>query len=169
MQTTQSTISSSSRWGGVGGERGCLVGDARLAGAAARAPSHTLPHPTQYAARLNTEKLKTQIYRLSEGRVPKKYYNMRLAPEEVSGERPRGVVGRVDGMEHSAHRLADTLPWPCPCQTSCRASRTTPCRPSASRRGCPSSCHTGAARSTARHCAGPCSDKRRWGSPPLTS
>lgn len=53
------------------------------------------PHPAlnlrflapalQYTARLNAEKLKKHIHRLSHGKIGTKFYNMRLAPEAVSG------------------------------------------------------------------------------------
>lgn len=48
----------------------------------------TLPWPrvtAQYTARLNAEKLKNYIHGLGGGRWGKKNYNMRLAPEDVSG------------------------------------------------------------------------------------
>ncbi|EFN50638.1 hypothetical protein CHLNCDRAFT_28906, partial [Chlorella variabilis] len=47
----------------------------------------------QYTARLNAEKLKHHIYKLSGGRVAKKWYNMRLAPEAASDE--------LTGFEHN--------------------------------------------------------------------
>lgn len=55
--------------------------------------THTLTHAhthMQYTARLNAEKLKHHIYKLSGGRVAKKWYNMRLAPEAASGGVPPG-------------------------------------------------------------------------------
>jgi len=48
----------------------------------------------QYTARLHAEKLKTFIHRLSQGQVGKQYYNMRLAPEDVSDE--------LSGYSHNA-------------------------------------------------------------------
>ncbi|XP_074559434.1 uncharacterized protein LOC141815383 [Curcuma longa] len=38
----------------------------------------------QYAARLNAENIKNFLYNLNENKVPKKKFNMRLAPEEES-------------------------------------------------------------------------------------
>ncbi|GAX80352.1 hypothetical protein CEUSTIGMA_g7791.t1 [Chlamydomonas eustigma] len=38
----------------------------------------------QYTARLHTEKLKNFVYKLSEGKIGKQYFNMRLAPSDVS-------------------------------------------------------------------------------------
>ena len=38
----------------------------------------------QYCARMNPEKLKSFVHRLSEGRIGKQFFNMRLAPEDIS-------------------------------------------------------------------------------------
>ncbi|XP_002985588.2 uncharacterized protein LOC9653783 [Selaginella moellendorffii] len=48
----------------------------------------------QYNARLNAEKVKKFIYDLNEGKIPKKRFNLRLAPEEESQ--------RLSGYEHNA-------------------------------------------------------------------
>ncbi|KAL4421214.1 hypothetical protein ABPG77_010089 [Micractinium sp. CCAP 211/92] len=71
----------------------------------------------QYTARLNAEKLKNFIHSLSGGKVSKRFYNMRLAPQEVSDE--------LTGFEHNgvspiavrtrmpiilSHRIAELQP-----------------------------------------------------------
>ncbi|KNA22436.1 hypothetical protein SOVF_034050 [Spinacia oleracea] len=38
----------------------------------------------QYTARFNAETVKNYLYSLNEGKVPKKKFNLRLAPEEIS-------------------------------------------------------------------------------------
>ncbi|PKI41575.1 hypothetical protein CRG98_038086 [Punica granatum] len=48
----------------------------------------------QYTARLNAESLKNYLYLLNGGKVPKKKFNMRLAPEETSQ--------MLTGFEHNA-------------------------------------------------------------------
>ncbi|KAG6549064.1 hypothetical protein Mapa_009507 [Marchantia paleacea] len=48
----------------------------------------------QYTARLNAEKVKQFVYSLNNGKVPKKKFNMRLAPEEESN--------KLTGFEHNA-------------------------------------------------------------------
>lgn len=48
----------------------------------------------QYTARLNAEKVKAFIHSLNEGKIPKKKFNMRLAPEEESN--------KLTGFEHNA-------------------------------------------------------------------
>ena len=64
---------------------------------------HTAPDPCdfyamQYTARLNAEKLKNFMHRLS-GRFGKKNFNMRLAPNDVSGGRAHGAGrGGVHGV-----------------------------------------------------------------------
>lgn len=40
----------------------------------------------QYNARLNAEKVRTFVHSLNKGKIPKKRFNMRLAPEEVACE-----------------------------------------------------------------------------------
>jgi prolyl-tRNA editing enzyme YbaK/EbsC (Cys-tRNA(Pro) deacylase) len=50
--------------------------------------------PVQYTARLNADKLKNYIHRLSHGKFGKQYYNMRLCPEDVSDS--------LSGYEHNA-------------------------------------------------------------------
>ena len=40
----------------------------------------------QYSARLHAEKLKSFVHKLSEGKVGKQYYNMRLAPSDISDQ-----------------------------------------------------------------------------------
>jgi hypothetical protein len=63
--------------------------------------------PLQYTARLNAEKLKSHIYKLSGGSVAKKHYNMRLAPEAVSGG---WLAGCEDGRERR-HRQCLVGEW----------------------------------------------------------
>ncbi|BBN06786.1 hypothetical protein MPTK1_3g23870 [Marchantia polymorpha subsp. ruderalis] len=48
----------------------------------------------QYTARLNAEKVKQFVYSLNDGKVPKKKFNLRLAPEEESN--------KLTGFEHNA-------------------------------------------------------------------
>jgi prolyl-tRNA editing enzyme YbaK/EbsC (Cys-tRNA(Pro) deacylase) len=48
----------------------------------------------QYTARLNAEKVRQFVHSLNEGRIPKKRFNLRLAPEEESN--------RLTGFEHNA-------------------------------------------------------------------
>ncbi|KAG0553497.1 hypothetical protein KC19_12G015900 [Ceratodon purpureus] len=48
----------------------------------------------QYTARLNAEKVKAFVHSLNEGKIPKKRFNFRLAPEEESN--------RLSGFEHNA-------------------------------------------------------------------
>lgn len=48
----------------------------------------------QYTARFNAEMVKNYLYSLNEGRVPKKKFNLRLAPEEISNS--------LTGFEHNA-------------------------------------------------------------------
>ncbi|KAK3429018.1 hypothetical protein EUGRSUZ_E00435 [Eucalyptus grandis] len=48
----------------------------------------------QYTARLNAEALKNYLYALNDGKVPKKKFNLRLAPEETSL--------MLTGFEHNA-------------------------------------------------------------------
>ncbi|KAI4377907.1 hypothetical protein MLD38_015463 [Melastoma candidum] len=48
----------------------------------------------QYTARLNAEALKAYLYSLNDGKIPKKKFNLRLAPEETSFA--------LTGFEHNA-------------------------------------------------------------------
>ncbi|KAL2926458.1 3-ketodihydrosphingosine reductase TSC10 [Bienertia sinuspersici] len=48
----------------------------------------------QYTARFNAEMVKNYLYSLNEGKVPKKKFNLRLAPEEISNN--------LTGFEHNA-------------------------------------------------------------------
>lgn len=48
----------------------------------------------QFTARLNAEKIKAFVHLLNEGKIPKKQFNLRLAPEEVSN--------KLTGFEHNA-------------------------------------------------------------------
>ncbi|XP_009123017.1 uncharacterized protein LOC103847690 [Brassica rapa] len=48
----------------------------------------------QYTARFNAEAVKNFLYSLNEGKIPKKRFNLRLAPEETSIE--------LTGFEHNA-------------------------------------------------------------------
>ncbi|XP_024363905.1 uncharacterized protein [Physcomitrium patens] len=48
----------------------------------------------QYTARLNAEKVKAFVHSLNEGKIPKKRFNLRLAPEEESNQ--------LTGFEHNA-------------------------------------------------------------------
>ncbi|CAM6118219.1 unnamed protein product [Calypogeia fissa] len=48
----------------------------------------------QYTARLNAEKVRQFVYSLNNGKIPKKRFNLRLAPEEESN--------RLTGFEHNA-------------------------------------------------------------------
>ncbi|XP_059276002.1 uncharacterized protein LOC132030396 [Lycium ferocissimum] len=48
----------------------------------------------QYAARFNAEAVKNFLYTLSDGKIAKKKFNMRLAPEEIST--------KLTGYEHNA-------------------------------------------------------------------
>ena len=50
--------------------------------------------PHQYSARLNAEKLKAWAWGLKAGSIAKKYYTLRLAPEEDSA--------RLTGFVHNA-------------------------------------------------------------------
>ncbi|XP_060207299.1 uncharacterized protein LOC132635086 isoform X3 [Lycium barbarum] len=48
----------------------------------------------QYAARFNAEAVKNFLYTLNDGKIAKKKFNMRLAPEEISA--------KLTGYEHNA-------------------------------------------------------------------
>lgn len=48
----------------------------------------------QYTARLNAEKVKQFVYSLNEGKIPKKRFNLRLAPEDEAH--------RLTGYSHNA-------------------------------------------------------------------
>ncbi|KAF7137362.1 hypothetical protein RHSIM_Rhsim07G0106500 [Rhododendron simsii] len=48
----------------------------------------------QYTARFNAETVKNFLYALNDGRIPKKKFNLRLAPEEISQ--------KLTGYEHNA-------------------------------------------------------------------
>ncbi|XP_021768458.1 uncharacterized protein LOC110732767 isoform X2 [Chenopodium quinoa] len=48
----------------------------------------------QYTARFNAETVKNYLYALNQGKVPKKKFNLRLAPEEISNN--------LTGFEHNA-------------------------------------------------------------------
>uniref|UniRef100_A0A803N3S4 YbaK/aminoacyl-tRNA synthetase-associated domain-containing protein n=2 Tax=Chenopodium quinoa TaxID=63459 RepID=A0A803N3S4_CHEQI len=48
----------------------------------------------QYTARFNAETVKNYLYTLNQGKVPKKKFNLRLAPEEISNN--------LTGFEHNA-------------------------------------------------------------------
>ncbi|CAH8362735.1 unnamed protein product [Eruca vesicaria subsp. sativa] len=48
----------------------------------------------QYTARFNAEAVKSFLYSLNEGKIPKKRFNLRLAPEETSTQ--------LTGFEHNA-------------------------------------------------------------------
>ncbi|KAE9459413.1 hypothetical protein C3L33_08675, partial [Rhododendron williamsianum] len=47
----------------------------------------------QYTARFNAETVKNFLYALNDGRIPKKKFNLRLAPEEISQ--------KLTGYEHN--------------------------------------------------------------------
>jgi prolyl-tRNA editing enzyme YbaK/EbsC (Cys-tRNA(Pro) deacylase) len=48
----------------------------------------------QYTARLHAEKLKSFVHKMSNGKLGKQFFNMRLAPEAASDE--------LSGFEHNA-------------------------------------------------------------------
>ncbi|KAH9607142.1 hypothetical protein KSS87_005067 [Heliosperma pusillum] len=48
----------------------------------------------QYTARLNADMVKNYLYSINDGKIPKKKFNLRLAPEEVSNN--------LTGFEHNA-------------------------------------------------------------------
>lgn len=71
----------------------------------------------QYTARLNAEKLRHYVYKLSGGQVAKKWYNMRLAPEAASDEltgfehngvSPIGIKTRIPII--MSHKIAELQP-----------------------------------------------------------
>ncbi|VYS62919.1 unnamed protein product [Arabidopsis thaliana] len=69
----------------------------------------------QYTARFNAEAVKQFLYSLNEGKIPKKRFNLRLAPEETSikltGFEHNGVT--CIGMKTNIPRFADTIVY-CP-------------------------------------------------------
>ncbi|KAH9538229.1 hypothetical protein CY35_16G095500 [Sphagnum magellanicum] len=56
--------------------------------------NHLCKSIVMYTARLNAEKVRQFVHSLNEGRIPKKRFNLRLAPEEESN--------RLTGFEHNA-------------------------------------------------------------------